>query len=153
MTKVRLQLTFYGLATVAFILSTTVADVVARVSVGGEPVGEALSESFGSAGIPVLGLVMIAVPFVALAWVGVHLALRNAFWWGLLLAFVGMSCLVLLYFQGFHYSQVAILQRKWTAAALSVGLIPFFYGVPITLLAIAIRFIVVPRLKPRRDEA
>ena len=153
MSKVWLQCTFYGLATMAFVLSTTVAEVVARVSVGGETVGEALSASFSSVGIPVLGLLFIAVPFAVLAWSGLHLALRNAFWWGLLLAVVGMTFLVFQYFQGFHNSQVALLQRKWTASSLAVGLIPFFYGAPAALLAIAIRYVVVPKLKPRRDEA
>jgi hypothetical protein len=42
-----------------------------------------------------------------------------------------MITLFYFYFEGYQGSQYAMLERKWTAAALAIGLLPFFIGIPV----------------------
>jgi hypothetical protein len=46
-----------------------------------------------------------------------------------------MLTLLYFYFQGHQGAQLALLDEKWTAAALSIGLLPFFIGVPVVFAA------------------
>ena len=49
----------------------------------------------------------------------------------------GISLLVLMYwyFGAFRAAERAMLDERWTAAALSVGLLPFFVGLPVVVVA------------------
>jgi hypothetical protein len=46
------------------------------------------------------------------------------------------------YFGGFHAAEQAMVDERWTAAALSIGLLPFFVGVPFVLALMGAAFIV-----------
>jgi hypothetical protein len=45
-----------------------------------------------------------------------------------------MLALLYFYFRGHQDAQRALLEEHWTAAALSVGLLPFFIGIPVVLI-------------------
>ena len=133
----RMGLKFYVLSAVAvFVAATTGADLVARTSIAGEPLGAALREHLYWAGEQLIGTMLLFAPFAVVAFVCARLEKqarsRSAF-----LIFAGaMLTLLYFYFEGHQGAQYALLEEKWTAAALSVGLLPFFIGVPIVLAVI-----------------
>jgi biotin transporter BioY len=78
---------------------------------------------------------VLLAPFVAVAFV-CALVERQARTRSVLLIFtVAMLTLLYFYFQGHQAAERAALQKMWTAATLSVGLLPFFIGVPVVLAA------------------
>ena len=72
-----------------------------------------------------LSMALLVAPFAALAVFAPLFATdRSSPWRWSLVAVAGLA-LVAFYFNGFVDSEHALEQRKWTAAALSVGLMPF----------------------------
>lgn len=125
----------FGIATaLAFLVATNGFDILARVSVGREPFSKAASESFYYAAIQPIGSLLLLAPFIALAWLSLRVEQKaNAVSaWALFV--ISVSALGWFYFEGYQGAQHAMLQEKWTAAALSVGMLPFT-SVPVLLLA------------------
>jgi biotin transporter BioY len=83
-----------------------------------------------------VGTIVLLAPFVAVALVCAF-AEKHARTRSVLVIFA-LATLTLLYFyfQGYQAAERAMLQKMWTAAALSIGLLPFFIGVPVVLAAI-----------------
>jgi Na+/H+ antiporter NhaD/arsenite permease-like protein len=54
----------------------------------------------------------------------------------LLIFAVAMLTLLYFYFEGHQAAERAALQKMWTAAALSIGLLPFFIGGPVVLAVV-----------------
>ena len=68
---------------------------------------------------------MLLAPFVFLVFGAPHFALGGSRARQLLMVGVGLVALTAFYFNGFVGAEHALRARKWTAAALSVGLLPF----------------------------
>ena len=121
------------LAVVVFLAATTGADLIARISIAGEPLTVALREHLYYAGMQFVGTIFLLAPFVAVAFAcsRAHKQVRGS---SVPLIFaVAMFALLYFYFKGYQGAQQALLEEKWTAAALSVGLLPFFIGIPVVL--------------------
>ena len=127
---------YLPVAVVAFLAATTGADLIVRTSIGGQPFAAALHEHLYGAGEQFAGTMLLLAPFVAVAFVcgfaEKHAKTRSA----LLIFAAAMLTLLYFYFQGHQAAERAALQKMWTAATLSVGLLPFFIGVPVVLAAI-----------------
>lgn len=123
------------LAVIAFCAATTGADLVARTTIAGEPAAAALRDHLYWAGVQLPGTLFLLSPFAGLAFLCAR-AERKARSRGVICIFA-IATLILLYFyfQGHQGAQYALLEKKWTAAALSIGLLPFFIGVPVLLIA------------------
>jgi hypothetical protein len=127
---------YLPVAVVVFLAATTGADLVARTSIAGQPLAAALREHFYWAGVQFIGTMLLLAPFVAVAFV-CALAEKRARTRSVLLIFTAaMLTLLYFYFQGHQAAERAMLQKMWTAATLSVGLLPFFIGIPVVLAAI-----------------
>jgi len=127
---------YLPLAVMVFLVATTGADLVARTSIAGEPFSVALREHLYWAGVQFVGTMLLLAPFVAVAFVCARVE-KKAHSRSVALIF-GVAMLALLYFylQGHQGAQHALLEEKWTAATLSIGLLPFFVGVPVVLAVI-----------------
>jgi hypothetical protein len=127
---------YLPVAVVAFLAATTGADLVARTSIVGQPFAAALKEHFYWAGAQFVGTMLLLAPFVAVAFVCAF-AEKHARTRSILTIFVAaMLTLLYFYFQGHQAAERAMLHKMWTAATLSVGLLPFFIGIPVVLAAI-----------------
>lgn len=136
--------TYLLVAVPAFVVAVTGSDLVARTRIAGEPFGLALSEHLRWASLTVAGLILLFLPFLATAIICGIAGRRAATPLVTSLFVCGMSALVFFYYSGFQASQQALLDKNWTAAALSVGLLPFFVGVPLlVLVAVAASVIVL----------
>jgi len=123
------------IATVVFICAVTGSDLVARMTITGDSFGAALFAHLHWASLTVFGIAFLFAPFAGIALICSVANRRVKTRSAATLFFVGMAVLAYFYFGGFQASQHAMLAKKWTAAALSIGLLPFFVGIP--LLGIA----------------
>lgn len=135
----RPYLSFLSLAVMVFVVATVGSDVVARIATSGESVAHALAEHIHYAFAQPAGLVFLAAPFLMLAWISASLVSRKGLKWGLGVFLLGALLLGVLYFTAYQDSQVYIQRRMWTAAALSVGLLPF-KSLPVVLLCLGCRW-------------
>lgn len=127
---------YLPLAVMVFLVATTGADLVARTSIAAEPFSAALREHLYWAGVQFAGTTLLLAPFVVVAIVCARVE-KQARRRSAALIFGGaMLALLYFYFQGHQGAQHALVEEKWTAAALSIGLLPFFVGVPVVLAVI-----------------
>lgn len=129
----------------AFAVSYSVADIASRMIVARSNFVDAIGDHLEMALVPPFGTLLLAGPFFVIGWLSYRLACRNALKRGIALLVAASIVLGYFYFWGLYGSQEALLQSKWTAAALSVGLLPFFVGIPTIAGAVLIYFAVRPR--------
>jgi hypothetical protein len=126
---------YLPVAVAVFLAATAGADLIARTSIGGQPFAAALHEHLYWAGVEFVGTMLLLTPFVAVAFICAFVE-RQARTRSVLLIFaIAMLTLLYFYFQGHLAAERAALRKMWTAATLSVGLLPFFIGVPVVLAA------------------
>lgn len=117
------------------------SEVFARLWVGRNTALEAVSEASYYAATQPLGTATLLAPFVLLAWMTGSLAAKKTLKSGMVLFSAGAVAISLLYFGGHMGAEQAMQHRKWTAAALSVGLLPF-QSIPVLLVILVIRLLV-----------
>ncbi|MCA1594746.1 MAG: hypothetical protein LC754_19385 [Acidobacteria bacterium] len=107
---------------VAVILSS---DTYARASVANETPGGAFSTSIHYLLVQPIGTIFLLLPYLVVGIVASFFAKveHNLKSWCLFIC--GVAPLMALYFQGYMSAQQAILEKKWTAASLAVGFLPF----------------------------
>jgi hypothetical protein len=127
--------TFFALGIGAFAVADVGFEVFARVWIGRTSLGQAISETLYYLAIQPVGAAMLLAPFLLLAWMAASLARKRTFERGLLLFGISVVILAALYFAGHIGSEQAMQNRRWTAAALSVGLLPF-KSIPLLVLAL-----------------
>jgi uncharacterized membrane protein YfcA len=148
----RMKLKLYlALAVLAFVAATLGSDLVARMSIAGEKMTQVLSEYLHWNREQFTGAMSLAAPFIAVACI-CALAQRRARDRSAVVIFaIATITLLYFYFSGHQASQHALLESKWTAAALAIGLLPFFVGMPV-VLATALVGVVATRFD-RRESA
>jgi hypothetical protein len=133
---------FFALSVGAFLVSTVCADVFVRTRFGAQDFLKAANEHFYYAFLQPVGTAMLLAPFLLLAWMSASLAKRRGDQRGFGLFALGSALLCVLYFSGYYGSQTYMERRLWTAAALSVGLLPF-KSVLVLLFCLVVRWLVV----------
>ena len=137
------------IAAAVCIAAVTGSDLIARMTITGDTLSAAADEYLAS--LSVVGIAFLFAPFAGVALI-CGAANKRAKTRGAVTLFVlGMAALTYFYFRGFEASEQAMLDEKWTAAALSVGLLPFFVGLPLSAV-VAITAEVLARKDPRRIE-
>lgn len=127
---------FLAVATIFFFAATTGADIFAKTAISGEPFMVALREHFYWFGRQFVLTMFLLAPFVAAA-MTCGFAERHARPRCIVpIFFFAMAALLYYYFEGYQAAERAMLQQMWTAASLSVGLLPFFIGIPVVLAVI-----------------
>jgi uncharacterized membrane protein (DUF485 family) len=127
---------YLPLAVVVSLIATTGADLVSRMSIAGEPFAAALRDHLYLAGEQFVGTMLLLAPFVIVAFVCAFVEKQARGRSVAVIFAIAMLTLLYFYFQGHQAAQHAFLEEKWTAAALAIGLLPFFIGIPVILAVI-----------------
>ena len=138
------------LALAACAIAVTASDMVAKTGVGGMPLAEALKQHLEWASLTILGVFLLFAPYAAVALVCAKVNEVTRTRSAATLFVLSLSALSYFYFGGFQAAEQAMVDERWTAAALSIGLLPFFVGVPLVLILIGAAFI-ARKLDPRTD--
>ncbi len=136
-------------AVAAFIAVVTGSDLIARMTIAGDTFGRAIGEHVHWASLTIFGVVFLFVPFGSTAIICGAANKKAKSRGAVALFIVAVAALAYFYFSGFQASQQAVLDKRWTAAALSVGLLPFFIGLPL-LGVVAIVASVITRVDRRQ---
>jgi hypothetical protein len=124
---------FFLIAGIGLYLIASVGfEILARVVVGGESLSYAISETIQSIATQPIANLMLLAPFIALAWLGGALA-RVSRYRAIMLFILGSLILSAVYYHGHMNAQTYTHEHKWTAASLSVGLIPL-KSIPVLLV-------------------
>jgi hypothetical protein len=137
------------IATAVFLAAVTGSDLIARMTIVGDTLGVAVSDHLRWASLTIVGMVFLFAPFVVVAFICGVVNKRAKTRSAVTLFSVAMVALAYFYFGGFQASQQAMLDKKWTAAALSIGLLPFFAGLPLSAVT-AIGAAVLARVDRRQ---
>lgn len=113
-----------GLALLLGVVVILSSDTYARTAVATETLGGAFSTSIHYLLVQPIGTVLLLLPYLAVGIVAGFFAKggRNLKSWWLFIC--GAAPIAVLYFQGYVSAQQALLEKKWTASALAVGLLP-----------------------------
>lgn len=141
---------FFGMATALFVFATAGSDIIARVTTGNQNPWVAATEHMSYAFTQPIGTAMLLLPYLVLASLSGRLALRRDFGKGLALFLLGALVLGFMYFSGYQDSQIYMQRRKWTAATLSVGLLPF-KSIPVLLVCTGLYWFL--KRRPNATEA
>ena len=125
---------YFILALVAAIGATAGSDIFARMAIAGESFDFAGSEHLRYALSSWIGTAFLFAPFVAVGWAAAAFHKRGRTRSAALIFALGLIPLTYFYFEGYQAAQQALADEQWTAAALSIGLLPFMIGIPVTLL-------------------
>jgi len=129
-------LKFYlPVAVVVFLAATVGSDVVALMSIAGESFEVALREHVYWVGVEFAGTLLLLVPFIAVAFTSAHWESRAGQHVSALIFAIAMLALLYFYFQAYQAAQIAAQAKRWTAATLSIGLLPFLIGFPVVIAA------------------
>ncbi len=135
----------YPLAAFPFaygLVFTIACEIIMRVAVSKESTASAIAESFGMAFGQPAGLLFVLSPFLVLTAIAFILIARKKHLFAGLFIGLALPLLSVLYCFGYYGSQVSLREGAWTAAALSVGLLPFL-SVPALLLAAVIAALIL----------
>ena len=127
---------YLPLAIIVSLLATTGADVIARTSIEGQPLSVALHEDLYWAGVQFIATMLLLAPFVGVAIVCDRMEKRVRTRSVFFIFTAAMLALLYFYFQGYESAEHAVVKRMWTAATLSVAMLPFFIGIPVVLAVI-----------------
>jgi hypothetical protein len=135
MLEQRTKLLFGGLSILCFLVTTTGFDIAARVFVASQSFRAAARESVYYATVQPFGTMLLAAPYLAVGILSTGVVKRTGLIKASLFFVVVVAVLGALYFFGYWGAQQALVKRAWTAAALSVGLLPFM-SIPIIIIAV-----------------
>lgn len=128
---------YLSLALGTFVAATAGSDLYARTTIGRQRFPEALREHLYWAAVELGGTLLLLAPFVVTALVCARAEKQARPRTTGLIFGLAMLALLYFYFQGHQAAQRAELERMWTAATLSIGLLPFFIGIPVVLAVMA----------------
>jgi hypothetical protein len=122
------------IALFAFFVAVTGSDLFARLSIGHLSLPGAVREHVEWVGATFIGVLLLLAPFMVVAIIGAITNERARTRSAVTLFVVALLALLYFYFGAFQAAEEAMLGEQWTAATLSIGLLPFFIGIPIVLL-------------------
>ena len=122
---------YSSISFLAFLAATTGSDVFARTQISGETFHHALSQNLRWALVQWVASLFLLAPFLAVA--AICAAVQKYVRTRSMVAIFGMGLLALLYFyfDAHQAAQRAVMEEHWTAAILTVGLLPFVVGIPV----------------------
>ena len=135
---------YAAISAIAFMACFLGGEAWAKQAVLGTPLDVGLTEALDAFERPVETSYFFA-PFLGLGVWGAISHGRAKTRSILLVLALGLTVLAYFYVEGFYWSQMAMKQERWTAAALSVFFLPVAVGIPVVfgslaLFALAVRF-------------
>ena len=135
-------------ASIAFIVSTVGFGTLAKVTVADDSLRHALSERVHY--MNAVELLSLLAPFLTLAVIAAVFVRARGVKFGFAVFWFGAALLGALYFIGYTSSEQAMLNHKWTAAALSVGFLPF-QSVPVLAVVLIGALVAARRRRTTSD--
>jgi hypothetical protein len=129
--------TYLLIALLAFLVAVTGSDLFARMTIGHLSPGQAVLEHLEWLGVTLIGVALLLAPFLAVALIGAIANTRARTRSAASIFSASLLALLYFYFGAFQSAEQAMLEGQWTAAALSIGLLPFFVGIPTVALTAA----------------
>ena len=148
-TRRRDALAFIAAAIILFFAIDLAADVVARTAIRGQSIALAVREHLYYASVQLPGTAFLSLPYVGLAFMGLPVLRRRGAIAGALFLLCGVGLLGGVYGFGYQQSALSMLARHWTAAALTMGMMPIL-SVPVLLLAFGVRLLATRGRTTRR---
>lgn len=146
----RPQVSFFCLALGLFSVAHIGFEAFARTWVGRSTAWEAVLETLYYTATQPVGTLMLLAPFVTLGWLAGSLAKQRTVASGMGLFIGGAVVLCLIYFHGHLGAEQAMQQRKWTVAAIAVGLLPF-KSIPVLTTTLVLRLLIGRALVDKED--
>jgi hypothetical protein len=112
---------YLTLSMLLFIASHTGSEAYARVVVAGQTPGAAIGNAFSSMLTQPLMSCELFIPFILLGWSAAPMSKARGAMAGAAVFVLGGILFAWIYLSGHLDSQSALLQRKWTASALTMG--------------------------------
>ncbi len=132
-----LQLRFAIASLLCFLVATIGSEALANTLQTQAPLISAIHESIHTSLSQPIGSLLLAAPFFGVGVVAANLAKGVSPFQAKVFFVSSAAALTALYLSGYWAAQQALLAQKWTAAALSVGLLPFKSILILLLAAIA----------------
>jgi hypothetical protein len=126
--------TYLLIALLVFFVAVTGSDLFARITIGQRSLMGAITEHIEWAGMTLVGLLLLLAPFPVVGLICAIANKRARTRSAVAIFAAAMIALLCFYFGAFQMAERALLDAHWTAAALSIGLLPFFIGIPAVLL-------------------
>jgi hypothetical protein len=121
----RFSMLFLSLAFLAYAIADLGFGVYAGVHVANQDIADSLRQTLYYGALQPLGTLLLIAPFLFLGWLGASVAHKRGVPIGIAMFAVGAVLLSYMYFTAHIDSRLSMLAHKWTAAALSTGLLPF----------------------------
>jgi hypothetical protein len=129
----RLASAFLLVALLGGVISTNGFHIAVSVLISSQPVGSATFESFRLSFEQPVGTVLLLAPHFVVGLIAYRIGRLSGLWLGQAYYAFGWLTLAALYWVGYSSAEHALMEEKWTAAALSIGLLPF-QSVPLLLV-------------------
>ena len=129
--------TYAILAVAAFAAVVTGSDVAAAMVVRGLSLVDAFEQHLEWASHTVLGILFLFAPYALAALICAGVNAQGRTRTAAALFALSLGALSYFYVVGFYAAEQAMVDQRWTAAALSVGLLPVFVGGPVLFALIA----------------
>jgi hypothetical protein len=117
-----------------FLISTNGSEIVASVLLARKPLYLAVRESLHYTFLQPIGSLLLAIPFIIVVILATELARASTLLRGYLFDVFFCLWLIGLYFLNYWDAQNAVLESKWTASALTIGLLPL-KSIPVLVIA------------------
>jgi hypothetical protein len=131
-----------------FLVAVTGSDLFARMTIGGQSLGDALGTHLQWAVLTIPGIIFLLGPFVGIALICGYASRRVRARSINKLFGISMIVLASFYFSGFQAVQQGSMEDGWAAATPWFGPLSFFIGIPLLVVCAIIAPILV-RVDPR----
>jgi hypothetical protein len=141
----------FALLTIAsFLVIDLGFEVFARLWFGRNLLLDAVGETLYYLISQPIGSLLLLAPVALLGWMSASLSIKKTSKLGMILFCLGLIALGLIYFWGHMGSQFAIQNHKWTASALSIGLVPY-KSIPVLIVCLIARLFMGRRAKDTKE--
>lgn len=141
MFRFKLHVLYWGIGLLAFFAATNGCEMVASMVLAQKSFIIAAQESVRYTITQPIGALFLALPFFVISSLSAELARVFSLRRGFLFFFVALVCIAYLYCTAYWEAQHALLEGRWTASTLLIGLLPL-KSIPVIITAgLAVGFV------------
>lgn len=134
MLRFKLHVLYWGIGLLAFFVATNGCETLASMALAQKSFAIAAHESVRYTIAQPMGALLLALPFFVISGLSAELARAFSLQRGFLFFFAAFTCVAYLYCTAYWDAQHALLEGRWTASTLLIGLLPF-KSIPVLIVA------------------
>lgn len=134
MLRFKLHALYWGIGLLAFFAATNGCETLASIILAQKTFVSAMQESVRYTITQPIGALFLALPFFVISGLSAELARAFSLQRGFLFFSVVFVCIAYLYCTAYWDAQHALLEGRWTASTLLIGLLPF-KSIPVLIIA------------------